>query len=90
MSTSSNHTKIKIGERGDHLSHFRVLKGVTPYGGRVLDGRWSSESEGVVLLYADTSAGNSGMQADERTYYATEVEEVERVGRRWLPVKHGA
>jgi hypothetical protein len=77
---------ISINERHDHLSSFRVRKGVTPYGGRVLPGRWSSENKHHAYLSPNTSTGNSPMQTDERLYYADEVEEVERVGRLWKPV----
>ncbi len=62
-----------IEERDEDALKFRVRKGVRPYGGRILNGR---RQDGVVILYAPTSAGNSAMQRDERTYTESEVEEV--------------
>jgi len=68
-------TTVSIGERADHLGRFRVKKGVSPYGGRILPGRWN-KGRTHAILNAPTSAGNGPMGADERTYRADEVEEV--------------
>ena len=73
--------------RKNTLPHFKVNKGVKPYGGRIFPGVQNGKA---VKLYVDTQTGYTLAMiggADARNYSADEVVEVERIGRRWIPVK---